>query len=220
MHSPQRALNEKHRKLASQRWDMKPLADLMTCRLVMEPLRELMKQPLDMSGTRWEDQQLHQAVADDICRHKLPALVALQAVRLLLTEALWSELPTPCLHVAHRCLIFRMVSRIGCCVEQMLRAQHRWLPIALFRLLRTPAEATAKVLTATPECSRDSRSAHFWKEHPDLCADEALAALTAVAVLCKVGIAQIECHHAAVQQTHVMNFEELSGHFTAQRHRK
>ena len=55
----------------------------------------------------------------------------LQAVRLLLTEApLWSELPTPCLHVAHRCLIFRMASRIGCCVEQMLRAQHRSLPNA------------------------------------------------------------------------------------------
>ena len=62
----QRALNEKHRKLASQWWDTMPLADLMTCRLVMEPLRELMKQHLGMSGTRWEDQQLHQAVADDI----------------------------------------------------------------------------------------------------------------------------------------------------------
>ena len=130
--------------------------------MVMEPLRELMKQHLDMSGTRWEDQQLHQAVADDIAgtdsQRQLRVTVAadmeletkcLEAVRLLLTEApLWSELPTPCLHVAHRCLIFRMVSRIGCCVEQMLRAQHRSLPIALFRFLRTQLRRS---LMATPE---------------------------------------------------------------------
>ena len=119
-----------------------PLADLMTCRLVMEPLRELMKQHLDMSGTRFEDQQLHQAVVDDVAgtdrQRQLRVTVAadmeletkcLEAVRLLLTDApLWSELPTSCLHVAHRCLIFRMALRIGCCVDQMLRAQHRSLP--------------------------------------------------------------------------------------------
>ena len=93
----------------------------------------------------------------------------------------------------------RMVSRIGCCVEQMLRDQHLSLPVALFRLLRTPTEATAKELMATPECLRDSWSAHFLKEYPDPCADEALAALTAIVVLCKVDIAQIECHHAAVK---------------------
>ena len=64
------------------------------------------------------------------------------------------------------------------------------------------------------------------KEYPDPCADEALAVLTAIAALCKVDIAQIECQHAAVRrflktrtQTHVMSFEELSGQFKAQRHR-
>ena len=139
-------------------------------------------------GQRTQCDEWHRPPAP-VARHSLAADMELetnciQAVCLLLIEApFWSELPTPCLHVAHRCLIFRMASRIGCCVGQMLRAQHRSLPIALFRLLRTPTEATAKELMATPECLRDSWSAHFLKEYPDPYADEALDALTAIAAL-------------------------------------
>ena len=67
----------------------------------------------------------------------------------------------------------------------------------------------------TPACLRNSWSAHFLKEYTDPGA-EAFAALTAIAVLCKVDFAQIECHHAALRwflksrtQNQVMSFEEL-----------
>ena len=210
--SAQRALNEKHRKL----WLGYEAADLMTCRLVMEPLRELMKQHLDMSGTRWEYQQLHQPVADDIA--------GTDRQRPSLWQRTWSWRrsvlkPYTCCSLRRRSgrSCRRLVSTL-----HIAAASSAWSRASG----RCSAPSTARSrLPSSDSCGRPPKQlrpqsvcAHFLKEHPDPCADEALVALTAIAVLCKVDIAQIECHHAAVRrllksrtQSHVMNSKNCQG---------
>ena len=49
--------NSKHRQLASRWWQTKPLGNLITMRLIMEPLRLLMSRHLELCGEEWDLKQ-------------------------------------------------------------------------------------------------------------------------------------------------------------------
>jgi hypothetical protein len=232
-----RALNAKHRRLASEWWETKPLAALVTSRLVMEPLRQLMKDHLEMCGCAWEQKQAGKAAdrsnSGESPKRDLRIVVAatlelenksFRLLDMLMTDkGLWVGLPTSALTVRQRCLAFRMLSRVGCSVEELLRAPHRRMPIALFRLLASPTQDVVDELKNTPACMRDDWSKRFLTEYDNPLSEEALASLTLIAMMAKMDIAQIECRHASIRrwlhsriQTHTMDFSDLSGAFMSQ----
>jgi len=207
----------------------------------MEPIRDLMAKHLELSGDSWCELQMAEAVArlsDGAPRmdRKFRVVVAaemelesrcLSSVKLLLQDAkLWGGIPAKDLTVQQRCLTFRMCSRIGCCTEELLRSEHRKLPLALFRLLGHPDPTAVQQLKDLPECMRDPWSDDFLKAYEDPMCEEALAVLSVIAATVKLDIADVECGHAAIRrhlqtrnQTHTMQFSELSGLFMAQKAR-
>ena len=195
---------------------------------------------LELSSDQWNERAMAEAVrrlhaGQPMARDFRVAVAAaqhleqdcLRQVSLLLREdKLWSGLPESSLTVSQRCLIYRMLSRTGCCVEELLISEHRRFPIAVFRLLATPDLATARELLGTPECVRDSWGHGFLEAYPDPLCNEAMAVLVCVASMLKLDIAEIECRHAAIRRhlstrihTHVMGFGELSGMWMAQQAR-
>jgi len=206
----------------------------------MEPMRDLMARHLELSSDAWAEKAMAEAVlrsqAGQPMGRELRVTIAatlrlekqcLVQVSLLLREArLWAGLPETSLTVGQRCLAYRMLSRTGCCVEELLRSEHRRFPVALFRLLATPDRATAMELQAAPQCVRDPWGHEFLETYADPLCGEALAVLVSVASLLKLDIAEIECRHAAIRrhlhtrvQTHVMGFGDLSGLWMAQQAR-
>ena len=59
----------------------------------------------------------------------------LQLGVLLSQPVLWELLPATALTVSHQCLCFRIISRTGCCVQQLLVKDHSGFFTKLFRLL-------------------------------------------------------------------------------------
>ena len=203
-------------------------------------MRELMAKHLQFSSDLWCETSMGEAVVrvkagGPLSRDFRITIAASQRLEkecqrqtaMLLCEAkLWSALPEGCLTVSHRCLVYRMLSRLACCVEELLCSEHRRYPIALFRLLDSPDAATAADIKGVPECVLDSFSSDFLGTYPDPTCDEALAVLSSVAALLKLDIAEIECRHAAIRrhlhtrvQTHVMCFSHLSGMWMSQQSR-
>lgn len=198
----------------------------------------MMASHLDMSSEAWNERAMAEALlrkqaGGPLCREFRVTVAAslqleekcLTQVSVLLREAqLWGGMPDSSLTIAQRALAYRMISRIGCCVEELLRSEHRRFPVALFRLLATPDESTVAELKATPECVRDAWSHTFLQTYDDNPAsEEAMAVLVSVASMLKLDIAEIECRHASIRrhlhtriQTHVMSFSELSGMWMSQ----
>jgi hypothetical protein len=112
----------------------------------MEPLRDLMAKHLELSGNEWEQRQ--RVLAATECssgrptRRRFRASIAAslelekacvdQIGELLSNPQPWSLLPPASLTLRHRCLVVRMLSRIGCCVEELLMKEHRGMPTRLF----------------------------------------------------------------------------------------
>ena len=98
-----------------------------------------MQQHLDLCGDAWDERQAAAACKADAgggpCTRELRGVVAarmeleefcLKQIAMLMHEpGLWATLPERALTVRHRCLAFRMLSMVGCCVEELLRKQHR-----------------------------------------------------------------------------------------------
>ena len=235
------AANAKHRRVASAWWRSQPLPYLFAMRIIMEPLRQMMSTHLDLGGDEWAHRQCRQAAAGDASENphhrRFRACIAaslevekacLEQVGVLLSSARpWSLLPSSAHTVLHRCLVFRMLSRIGCCVEELLMKEHRGMPTRLFQLIDgdgATAEFATELRATTPDCLRDAWCRQFMNSYADMLSPDAKAVLTLQGSLLKYDIAQIECRHAALRrwlmarglQTHVTDFQRLSGDWMAQ----
>ena len=58
-------INAKHRRMARQWWETRPLRYLVTMRLIMEPLREMMMEMLAMSCDEWSQTACNKAAATE-----------------------------------------------------------------------------------------------------------------------------------------------------------
>ena len=208
----------------------------------MEPVRDMMATSLKMSDEQWSQVQMAEALArqrdGQPLMRKFRATVAatneledrcLTLVGLLLREhALWAGIPTISLTVHQRAKAFKMLSRMGCAVEELLRWEHVKMPLALFRLLADTSPAAVASLKAIPGCRRDSWSDHFLTTYDDPTCPEAIAVLTAIAAQLKVDVSEIERGHASIRRllvarnnlSHTMTFPELSGLWMAHQVRR
>ena len=206
-----------NRKIASTWLETGPFAKLMLIRLGMEPLRGLMFNLLDQCSEDWElrqrsavcvaRQQLGEGAGGSSLQRDYVILCAAegrleqlyyQQLHKLYDAGVWEWSPEDSLTVAHRALAFKILSRQGCLVEQLLAFPHRQFPVCLFRLLNNPELADEFV--AVPECLKDPWALKVQESHPTLSGPQMHQTLLLHAELMSTSIAVIEAKHASVRR--------------------
>lgn len=227
------AINAVRRKAASFWLAKKPWAKLVLLRTAMEPLRQLLARHFHTASEEWDLEQL-KCVLDARAegkegwgmrdfRLRLAASCAdeqkfFEQLQVAFQHAdMWSVLPHDALNFEFRALTFKVLSRMGCCVHELLRHPHEQLPYQLFLLLWEPD--LAESLLAKPACLWDAWSSKMRSEHPSLIGEDFMAKLGLIALMHWKDISRIEAKHASVRRllflasthTHALSLEELSG---------
>lgn len=231
------------RRRAAMEWVCSgPMATLFLQRLVVEPLRRLLTSQFAVAGEAWDDEQLFRVVDSAAAgRHdwsvrEFRLTIAacgdeeqafFDQLRLLRGEvALWSTMPVEAFTVKFRALAFKMISRSGCCVAELLQHPHRQMPYQLFALLRHPERASE--LLELPDCRWDAWSRQLRELHPDLCDEACLQKLAIIAHQLWTDISRVESKHASIRrlltvssvQTHQQSLEDLSSQWVFLQARK
>lgn len=205
--------NEKSRRLGLRFVSMGPEAFIILMRLVYEPMRKLLSFKLavadeDFEAARREAerQALAGGTSDQhpreyrilLSARSVAEQNALRKLRLLYDEPeMWQLMPESALTEDWAGRAFRLCSRQGALVQELLIEPQRRYPYRLFLALEGEVEA-AKV-SSDPWCMRCPFSAHFLQQ-TDLCTDLGIAKLRMLAMLCRQDIAQVECHHASLRR--------------------
>ena len=226
--------SDTHRRLAGEWLASQPFTHIVITRLIMEPLRRLMRGKFVVAGSAWKDSERRKASQADTTQGVAQSFPILEAARgtletscereinTLLTEpAFWGTLiPARDRHVSNRGLSFRMLSSGGCYLLERLTLKHRTSPIRTFLALDS-AEQADQILHAR-RCSWDPWTAAFVEPHLDapqgLRGEVPQAQLGLVASLADCDISQVEAGHASLRrrlfsrgvQTHKLPFETLS----------
>lgn len=225
-------VNAKHRRLAAEWVMQRPLAKMLLQRMVMEPLRALMAAQFTIASDEWEQKQLA-AVAEAAARgdtgwgtREYRVSVAAsgslekrffeQLQVLLGRPEMWQAMPTSALTASFCALGFKLVSRSGCCVLELLQHPHEQMPMRMFRLLSDPE--AAKDLLKLPACRWDPWSLQLREAHPSLSGDEFFAKIAMVAHMLWVDISKVEAKHATIRRilsvtsahTHQQSLADLS----------
>lgn len=225
-------INTSRRRAGAEWLSTQPLAHLILLRTAMEPLRRLLANQFRVAGVEWERDQLkatldalHRGEASWGAREYRLGIAASCADEdrffmclnmLFVSPELWQAMPTEGFTVKFRALTFKLLSRLGCGVLDMLKHPHEQLPYKLFELLHKP-EASAELLQI-PDCMWDEWSLSLRRAHPSLEGEEFLAKLSFVGHLAWKDISALESRHASVRrlvhsasvQTHRQSFPELS----------
>ena len=207
----------------------KPLGHLLIQRIVMEPLRVYMSSQLARAGEAWENAEranVAKAVLAGLPPTRAYRVTEVasgvddnqffQAVATLYNSDDWNVLPPSRVTVECRALVFRMVARMACAVEELLASRHRRCPFLTFRLLCDWEGTLGKL----KPCMLDTWSKRILGDINTLeeRKDELLALLALVAELVTVDISQVEARHASLRrilygqslQTHRLTFPSLS----------
>jgi len=238
------ALNEKHRTTAMQWVNSDPLGRMMLFRRAMEPLRALLHAQLWLAGEEWErEEQLKLAVAlaqggAGQPRREYRVTIAadgklenkfFEALRAVPEDAgFWATLPMKDKTVSFRSLAFRILTRAGAAVHQLLVEPRQRFPIRLFRLVHSPE--MAEELSQAPACLRDGWTEWMLESHPgeQLTSSDFRTRLLLAASMAHMDIAGIEARHASIRrvlkgrsvQTHMINFEDADAAWVCQRVRQ
>ncbi len=144
------AMNMRFRKQGFLFIKQQPLATVMLLRLCIEPIRRLMSAHFTLAGKGWETAQRAKdaaflAGAPDAQPREYRAVVAAEgkleveffsAIQELGTNHRpWRHIPGFRLTVGFRALAFKILSRMGCAIEENLREPHSRFPVKLFLLL-------------------------------------------------------------------------------------
>eukprot|EP00971_Amphidinium_carterae_P134771 2670820-Amphidinium_carterae.2 len=212
--------------------------DLVVLRLAIEPLMNMMLNILNISGQDWEVEQeatfllkkRSGAALTGPGRHfQLTVAADLQLEKnfydllaSMFEASLWEVIPEKRHTVAQNALVFRLLSRAGCLVEENIRQPHRCFPCAMFQLLSRTA--TPEQILSLPRCLMDKWSSELLERMPTLQGQEFHATLELQARLGTSTIAGIESRHSSIRrhlvgkslQTHVFPVDELSAQFVMQ----
>lgn len=227
------AVNTMHRRMATEWILRKPLTEMIVQRQVMEPLRRMLAAQFEVAGEAWDidqaakvlDGSATEGTINWACREYRLVIAAtcqeekrfFQQLHLLFEEpVLWSALPAKAFTLHYRALVFKMLSRMGCCVQELHQHPHEQLPFQLFRLLREPE--LAGQLLQIPTCRWDAWSMAMREKHPALADADFYAKLAAVALMAWKDISRIEAKHASIRRilyqrsthTHSLEFGSLS----------
>ena len=142
-----------------------------------------------------------------------------------LIQPLAALVPEDCT-VRNRAFGFRLHSRLGCALHQLLRMPHDGHPYLLFKILLGDPESVESAVS-TPACMHDELAHAFFARYPaDSMAfgdnTRARATLQVLADICQIDIAQLESRHAAVRRltlkkslhTWVADFQQLASDWT------
>lgn len=183
----------------------------------MEPLRVLLGRYLSSSGVAWEQKQraaLCKAMRANLSlagarqyRLQQAAEMEFESERLEKLEMLvvhaefWEALPDSCKTFKTRALVFKMMSKIGCCVEFYLRERHRQWHFKVFMCINKP-ELLEVVVAEAKRCLRKvgTWGRNLLSLHPTLSGPECMAKLIITATLAEVDTADLECSHAAMRR--------------------
>ena len=191
-----------------------PLGKLMLFRKVAEPFRVLMAAHFKLASAAWERRQkcaeaASQGETTSGQRHYRIAIAAsheLEDKFIADTESLcsdddfWALMPNTDRTLRFQALAFRMVSRMGCAVHELLYAPHDRFPSRLFLLL---TDATLwDVFGEADPCELDSFSKGFIERYSgaELGGRESIACLDAIARVLKMDISDIESKHASLRR--------------------
>eukprot|EP00971_Amphidinium_carterae_P352411 6492583-Amphidinium_carterae.1 len=217
--------------------ERKPLAHVMVLRLCMNPIMNLLHEYLGRSGDEWEIQNLtkHSKVNADAASitTSFMAYVGLtseqafySSLQELLHSRVWGFIAKACHTMEMQCLAFRMLSRMGALVWELLVTPTMLAPLTLFKVLLTGGEAAEK-LHALPRCMQDDFTHAFLTSFPDLLSEDALMALKVIAEKQRVDTVQLEWGHGRVNralqqriQTQKPSLEYLNAMFVCQKHRE
>lgn len=231
-------VNAARRRTTLQWLQQRPARLMIAQRIIMEPLRQLLEAHFTVAGQAWEEEQQSKLLRPGIAPPERLYRIGVaasgvdetrfsnQTSMLLHRAECWQALPIEAMTVGFRCLAYRMVSRMACCVEALLRQPHTKYPVKLFLLLARPE--LAPQLAGDPRCCMDSLTKSLLTQHPGFDGDEFRAKLTLLATVLLKDISVIESKHASVRrvlmqaslQVHPMSFKELSASWCFQQARK
>lgn len=192
------------------------LSKMVILRQTVEPFRVLLSSHFRLASKAWEVEQLAKATAvgaeEGTSRQYRIVVAAMMSLELaflgsvrkrLTDEREWFVLTSmKGQTVALRTLSFRLLSKAGCGVQELLADQHDKFPYKLFLLLEDPT--LAEVFEAVKPCELDEFSKSFIKHFVEtglgLGHEDAIASLRCLAVLAKIDISHIEARHASVRR--------------------
>ena len=236
----QAARNAKDRA-AAQRWlHSKPLAHIMVIAGSLAPVSRLQHRLFKLSSDKWETSQRAQEArllvegkgesrryrATELAQGQLDPDFAEDLYRLMSGEEPWKWLPAGSATFHFRAQSFRVLSRLGAAVHQLVTHPHQLYPQKLFLLLGAPS--LGATLAADAECLKDDYTKELQRRYPNLEGDELQCVLKMHALHQCTDIGAIETKHASVRrqvvllsvQTWRREFGETSCHWVLQNLRR
>ena len=207
---------------------------LKITRLVMEPLRILLDDKLFVGGKRWEALERAKAcLSEDWPGRDFPVTVAsknaledkfFRKLGVLMDPELWLFIDNAT--ESNQALIFKLMSRSGCMVEELLRGPHRLAPFKTFQAM-WDADAAEKISLPESRCLLDPTSQKLVHGSGGTFGDEeSMLKLYCLALKSKTDIDHLESLHAWVRKVLVvrtqgwgMCMEDLSALWVLGRHR-
>ena len=209
------ALNNKFRRGGFAFIKRMPLGGLMLLRRIAEPFRVLFAEHFRLGSEAWELKQRAQDAkaigADDVSQqrqyrvvvaalHTLEDEFVARVYELLTNADVWQHLPQGSQSVRFQALAFRLLSRMGCAAQELLRRPHESFPIRLFLLLADPT--LADLFANADACEMDEFTARFVDTFrlKGLDSHDALMTLKVIARDLKIDIAHVEPRHASLRR--------------------
>lgn len=210
------SLNAEHRRVAAAWAAGDPLFPLIVMRLALVPLADMLRVQLDMAGKEWEARQRGvemQFLRDggdardsplrrsyrlcELAEGKVEARFFDRLRTTIMEPSVWSLVLPRCITEAANAFTFKVLSKAGCLVEQLMASVHRGFPYRLFRLIRQPDLATE--LRATKRCLLGP-FAEVFLDSNDLALHVTRLRLATIALVSKVDISHVEVLHASIRR--------------------
>ena len=204
---------------------------LAILQLALRPMQGLLMAYIRLGSKAWEHDQNKASVQGyqrsykvlELHKGKQTKRFFDQLFQLLLTPA--TMLPLKAMTGSCLALMFRLLSKLGCSVQQLLVTAHESFPYKLFGLLEG---AVQEVLGSEP-CLRDELTNFFIAMFPtveELSSTLSVNMLSSIARMAEVDILTIEAKHSSTRrlvhlkscQTWALKFSFLSAEWTTRQH--
>lgn len=194
-----------------------PLGRVMLLRRCFEPFRALLSAYFRLAGEEWDLEQRakdvaflagaagvtpreYRVVVAASCSCKLEIAFLGEVWDLQRFSSLWCCPPPSCFTAPFKNLVCRLLSRMGCTVEQLLMSVNSQSPRKLFLLIED--SSLAELFATASECQMDAFTKAFvgsFKESGPS-SPEALLVLRCIASVWKLDISEIEAKHASIRR--------------------
>eukprot|EP00971_Amphidinium_carterae_P193204 3834352-Amphidinium_carterae.1 len=206
------AANAKDRQVATEWLGSNPWQYVLLISIALQPLDDLLCKHFELSSWDYEKQQRCQAMKDILegttpSRQYRLSIAAdmdfekdfyVQLEGLYYDKKTWLLIPEVAHHFHFRAACFKLLSRLGCCVEAALCSNHRKWPYKLWKLLRHPE--LVDELAAEPSCIKDSYSKAIQDKFGGFSSELVLAALRLHAAEQKVDNNKVEALNASIRR--------------------